>query len=389
MDRIRRDTLLGFVFFGSLAFLLWATLNLTDQAYGQAKMLVRFAQAGSCEVGTNVMVLGKKIGKVGAIDVDYSEGSLPIAMTLLLREEIPLRQDYAISVKDAGVLGGKQVYIDPGRAPAKLAADAALRGEVEPGAFDQIGNIAKGEGKLGSKAFDAVEEIRRFFANMNDPTTSVGKLVTSSALHDQLSDAADSLGEILKAVTDQRGALGDIVMNAETRDNVRGFLANLRSISRRLDGGTDGVLGVLLNDADAARNVQSIVRNLDVIVADARKGDGIVGRLLRDDELARRFANLVGNLDSLLANLTNPEAGALGALTSDPATARDIKTTLANLRTVSEQLASKQGLLGAMINDPDLATRFRRILTQVSRAIEDAREAAPIGSFIQVLIGYW
>lgn len=388
MDRIRRDTLLGFVFFGSLAFLLWATLNLTDQAYGNARLIVRFAQAGSCEVGTNVMVLGKKIGKVGAIDVDYGSADLPIAMTLLLREPIPLRQDYAISVKDAGVLGGKQVYIDPGRAAA-LPADAALRGEVEPGAFDQIGNIAKGEGKLGGKAVDAVEEIRKFFANMNDPTTSVGKLVTSSALHDQLSDAADSLGRILDAVLEQKGAVGDLVMNAETKENLHGFLASLRSLGKKLDAGTDGVLGVLLNDADAARNVQSIVRNLDVLVTDARNGGGIVGKLLRDDELARRFSNLVGNLDTLLANLTNAEAGALGALTSDPATARDIKTTLANLRFVSEQLAQKQGLLGALINDPDLATRFRRILTQVSRAIEDAREAAPIGSFIQVLIGYW
>ncbi|MCA3007715.1 MAG: MCE family protein [Phycisphaerales bacterium] len=388
MDRIRRDTLLGFVFFGSLAFLLWATLNLTDQAYGNAKLLVRLAQAGSCEVGTNVMVLGKKIGKVGAIDVDYDSADLPIAMTLLLREPIPLRQDYAISIKDAGVLGGKQVYIDPGRAAA-LPADAALRGEVEPGAFDQIGNIAKGEGKLGGKAVDAVEEIRKFFANMNDPTTSVGKLVTSSALHDQLSDAADSLGRILDAVLEQKGAVGDLVMNAETKENLHGFLASLRSLGKKLDAGTDGVLGVLLNDPDAARNVQSIVRNLDVLVTDARNGGGIVGKLLRDDELARRFSNLVGNLDTLLANLTNAEAGALGALTSDPATARDIKTTLANLRFVSEQLAQKQGLLGAMINDPDLATRFRRILTQVSRAIEDAREAAPIGSFIQVLIGYW
>lgn len=388
MDRIRRDTLLGFVFFGSLAFLLWATLNLTDQAYGNARLLVRLAQAGSCEVGTNVMVLGKKIGKVGAIDVDYGSADLPIAMTLLLREPIPLRQDYAISIKDAGVLGGKQVYIDPGRAAA-LPADAALRGEVEPGAFDQIGNIAKGEGKLGGKAVDAVEEIRKFFANMNDPTTSVGKLVTSSALHDQLSDAADSLGRILDAVLEQKGAVGDLVMNAETKENLHGFLASLRSLGKKLDAGTDGVLGVLLNDADAARNVQSIVRNLDVLVTDARNGGGIVGKLLRDDELARRFSNLVGNLDTLLANLTNAEAGALGALTSDPATARDIKTTLANLRFVSEQLAQKQGLLGALINDPDLATRFRRILTQVSRAIEDAREAAPIGSFIQVLIGYW
>ena len=235
----------------------------------------------------------------------------------------------------------------------------------------------------------AVEEIRKFFANMNDPTTSVGKLVTSSALHDQLSDAADSLGRILDSVLEQKGAVGDLVMNAETKENLHGFLASLRSLGKKLDEGSDGVLGVLLNDADAARNVQSIVRNLDVLVTDARNGGGIVGKLLRDGELARRFSNLVGNLDTLLANLTNAEAGALGALTSDPATARDVKSTLANLRFVSEQLAQKQGLLGALINDPDLATRFRRILTQVSRAIEDAREAAPIGSFIQVLIGYW
>jgi hypothetical protein len=44
-------------------------------------------------------------------------------------------------------------------------------------------------------------------------------------------------------------------------------------------------------------------------------------------------------------------------------------------------------MLGMLINDKDIGTRFRRILTQVSRALEDAREAAPIGNFVQVLLG--
>jgi hypothetical protein len=123
------------------------------------------------------------------------------------------------------------------------------------------------------------------------------------------------------------------------------------------------------------------------MVEDVRNGHGIVGTLLRNDALASRFTNIVGNLDVLLANLTNPDAGAFGALTSDPATARDIKTTLAQLRAVSDKLASKDGMLGMLINDPDLGARWRRIITQVSRALEDAREAAPIGNFIQVLLG--
>ena len=387
MDRIRRDTLLGLVFFGSLGFLLWATVNLTDLAVDNARLQVAFAQAGSCEVGTNVMVLGKKIGKVGAIDIDFERSDAPVSMTLLLREPIPLKQDYKILVRDAGVLGGKQIYIDPGRTGPALPATTAWIGEVEAGAFEAIGNIAKGEGKLGQAAYDTLDEARKFMRNLNSPDSTIGQLTQTTNLHDQLQDAATDLAKILRQIADGEGALGDLVMNGKTRENVQQFLAHLNSISDKIDTGTGGVLGVLLNDKDAAANLQGILRNIDAIVADAHKGEGIVGRLLRNDELARKFTNVVGNLDTLLANLTNPEAGALGALTSDPHTAADINSTLANLRDLTARLTRNDGLLGVLINDTDLGVRFRRIMTQVSRALEDAREAAPIGNLIQVVFG--
>jgi ABC-type transporter Mla subunit MlaD len=385
MERLRRDTLLGLVFFGSLAFLLWATVNLTDLSVDNVRIKVLFAQAGSCEVGTNVMVLGKKIGKVLEIDIDYDQPR-PIAMTLGLREPIPIKRGYEISVRDAGVLGGKQVYIDPGREGAVLS-QTVFDGVVEPGAFEQIGNIAKGEGQVGGKLLDALEQFRQFFANMNDPDTSVGKLVTSSQLHDSLLLATDRIGEILQEIQNGRGTLGDLVMNETTRNNVQGFLTHLRSITEKIDTKSEGLLGVLLNDQATATNLQGILRNLDSIIADAHKGEGLVGRLLRNDELANKFTNLVSNLDTLLANLTNPNAGAFGALTSDPQTATDIKATLANLHDVTGKLTRNEGLMGVLLNDKDLAIRFRRILTQVSRALEDAREAAPIGNLIQVLLG--
>ena len=85
--------------------------------------------------------------------------------------------------------------------------------------------------------------------------------------------------------------------------------------------------------------------------------------------------------------MRTPAAGALGAITSDADMARDLKLAVANLRFVSDQLTRQQGLIGVLLNDEDVALRFRRILTQVSRAIEDAREAAPISNFVQVLLG--
>ena len=145
----------------------------------------------------------------------------------------------------------------------------------------------------------------------------------------------------------------------------------------------EGVATVTLNRPEAMNALSKALRARLFQVMTALDADDGVRAVVLTGAGTRAFT---AGLD--LKELGS-EAGALGALTSDPATARDVKSTLANLRFVSEQLAQKQGLLGAMINDPELATRFRRILTQVSRAIEDAREAAPIGSFIQVLIGYW
>ncbi len=77
----------------------------------------------------------------------------------------------------------------------------------------------------------------------------------------------------------------------------------------------------------------------------------------------------------------------LGALTSDKETGKNLKMTIANLRDVTDSLTRNEGMLGALLNDKDLGVRFRRIMTQVSRALEDAREAAPIGNFVQVLLG--
>ena len=70
MQRNQRDTLLGVMFFGTLGFLLWATVNLTDLSLASATPLnVWFPDAGGIRVGDPVLVLGKRIGKV--MDVQF------------------------------------------------------------------------------------------------------------------------------------------------------------------------------------------------------------------------------------------------------------------------------------------------------------------------------
>jgi len=384
MDRIKRDTLLGFVFFGTLGFLLWATVNLTDLSLNN-ELVVYFPNGGSADVGTNVMVLGKKVGKVGAIDIDYDRPDAPVRMSLLLREQIPLKDDHVIEVRDAGVLGGKQVYIDPGRG-ALLAGGTVLSGGVAGSAFDKLGNIADGEGVVGQRLDESLTAIRDFFRSLNDSTNSVGALLNERDFYDELLLSAENLNKILAQVRQGEGTIGRLVMNNQMGLDAESLIGNLRSVSEQLLT-TDGPLGVLLNDTNTARDLQNIMDDLALLIGDARKGKGVLGRILQDENVARQFSDIVANLDAVLQKANDPNAGALGAITSDPQVAQDLKATVANLRDVTDSLTRQEGLIGALINDKDMAVRFRRILTQVSRALEDAREAAPIGNFVQVLLG--
>jgi phospholipid/cholesterol/gamma-HCH transport system substrate-binding protein len=386
MDRIRRDTLLGLVFFGTLAFLLWATVNLTDLSLGKVPpLVVYFADAGSAEAGTNVMVLGKKVGKVGEIEIDYQRAETPVRMTLLLKETIPLTDQAIIEVRDAGVLGGKMIYIDPGRG-APPAAGRELIGHSQPGAFDRIGNIADAKGELGASVNDAFKSIRAFFDNMNDEESSIGRMVRRRELYDEVLQTVQNLNAITDAVLKGDGTIGRLVVDTTMRDDVMRIVSNLAATSDQLRS-TDGTIGMLLNDRNTANDLRSTIDHINRLVADAYDGKGALGRILRDETVANDLSGALGHLNALLAKANDPDAGVLGALTSDPETGRNLKLVIANLRDVSDSLTQNEGPLGILINDKDLGVRLRRIFVQVSRALEDARESAPIGNFVQVLLG--
>jgi phospholipid/cholesterol/gamma-HCH transport system substrate-binding protein len=388
MERTKRDTLLGIVFFGTLGFLLWATLNLTDMSLGEVPPLsVFFQDGGGAQLGTTVALLGMKVGKVSEIEVlPARPENQRVRMTLLLQQAVALRSDARIEVRDVGALGGKEVWIEPGKAPTPWPADQPLIGVAQPSAFDRLGNIADAKGPVGERLEDVLREIRDFFRNLNDPDKSIGRLITTRELYDEVLGTVQSFRRILKAVEDGDGFVGRIVSDRTMRDNAMQLFENLAQFTTRLNG-TDGTLPRLFNDKELGDRFAQTLLDLQEIVADLREGRGPAGKLLRDPEIAQRLTTITENLDSLLRKVNDPEAGVLGALTSDPQSGRDLKGILASLREVVDKVNNGRGLLSVMINDEDLGIRLRRIFTQVSRALEDAREAAPIGSFVQVLMG--
>ena len=386
MDRIRRDTLLGLVFFGTLAFLLWATVNLTDLAFGEVlEREVQFNDGGGAQVGTNVLVLGKKVGKVSAIAIDYANEQAPVTMRLRLQEPVPFTDKTLIEVRADGVLGGKVVYIDPGRGEP-IPAAAVLRGKTQQSLFTRLGEIADGKGALGESILETVIAIGDAARALQDERNTMGRLFTRTDLHDEVMQTVGRLNQILEVIQTGQSTFGRLAVDTAMGERVQAIVDNLAQASAALTG-TEGTVGMLLNDPDTAADVRAIASEVADIIAGVRQQKGIVGRLLFDEALADRFANSLLGLDELLKKANDPNAGLVGAILGDPQTAQDIKIALANLRDVTDSLTRSDSALGLLINDKDVGVRLRRIFTQVSRALEDAREAAPISSFVQVMLG--
>ncbi len=386
MERIKRDTLLGLVFFGTLGFLLWATINLTDLSLGKAPPLtVYFPTAAGLRIGDPVLVLGKRVGKVDAVDYIGDRGSNQIRVLLRLDEEVALAQNCDIQIQDSSVLGGKWVHIDPGSG-APRNPQQELIGTAAGNALQSVAQFFEGQGPSGQELNRMLLEIRQFFQHMNDPDTTVGALVRRRDLYDEVLGSVQSLRRSLQAIEEGQGLLGRIVKDTTMREDGMRLLANLAAASDALRG-TDGLAGRLLNDRQMAVQVQSIVADVQEIVADAKAGKGPLGRVLRDEAMAHELGEALANLNLLLQRANDPEAGPLGRIVADREMGEDLKVALGNLREITDKINSGEGLLATMLNDRELGVRLRRIFTQVSRALEDAREAAPIGNFVQVLTG--
>jgi ABC-type transporter Mla subunit MlaD len=386
MDRIKRDTLLGLVFFGTLGLLLWATINLTDLSFGRVPPLTVFFQdARGLRTGDAVLVLGKRIGKVGDVKFRADRQALRIQVVLRLDEEIVLGIDYKIEIQDSSVLGGKQVQIDPGLGEP-LRGGGELKGTSAGNALERVAQPFMGEGPVGEELKAALTAAKEWFQHMSDPDTSIGAIVRSRALYDEILGTVQSLRRLVQATEEGQGLLGRVIKDTAMRDDAMVFLANLRALSESLRS-TDGVAGRLINDRDLSNKVAQMVDDLGVMIADARAGKGTFGAILRDETMASDLKETLARLNGILVKASDPKAGAIGMLLNDPDAATDLKQAFANARQAIEKINAGEGLLAMLINDRDIALRLRRIFTQVSRAIEDAREAAPIGNFAQVLTG--
>ena len=88
--------------------------------------------------------------------------------------------------------------------------------------------------------------------------------------------------------------------------------------------------------------------------------------------------------DSLLIGTTRDPFDSISNVIED--NRENIKVTIRNLRSFSEKLNSGQGTISKLLTDDKIANQASDLLEQLRETIEDAREQAPVTSFIRAAL---
>lgn len=361
----RRDFILGLVFFGAIALLLYYTIVLTGFSFSEKVYLTGyFPNANGLKEGDAVLVAGRPTGTVRGVEFyDDRPEDRRIGVRMEFTEAPTLHEGYMLRIAEFTVLGGRVVQIEPGPFTGpRMSAGAELIGTVESSALVQLN--------------DLLEE------NSEDVTAIIANLRTTT---DDLASG--------------RGVIGALLHDEHMRENMESSVLDLSELLSDLRAGK-GTLGALLTDEETKNRVMAIIEDTSNLVVDmssiargAANGEGLLGALLNDPVLKDEAINLVHNLDITAERLSQVMTdategkGLLGTIIADEEVAADAKAFLDDLAEVMRRLKDGEGSLGRLLAEEQAYEELLMALQSLNGQLEDAREAQPISTFTQLLFG--
>jgi len=386
----KRTILLGLFFLGTLGILGYYTLFLTEFSPFKDKpeLRVYFSETNGLREGDPVLVAGMRWGRVKRMTFDpRAPNERRIVLTVALNDPLALRRSATIEIRDATVLGGKNVWIDPGPSSDEpMPADAELFGKVSGGLLDRVNELVA----------NSEEGIGRILANAEEVTKALmegqgvfGRLIVNRELADEVEtavrDAARTLADLQVITADARagkGTLGRLLSDdalftdlATSARLLTGLMEEATKLATEARSG-QGALGLLVSDPNLAKDITDAARLVTSIVQKIDEGRGLAGVLVNDEALAEDVRNTIGAVAR--------GEGTIGALFVRPEVYDNIRAITEDFAIVSSQLRSGQGSMGRLFMEDEIYQEVKRALQIVSRSLEEYREAAPITTFTSV-----
>lgn len=239
---------------------------------------VEYPNASGLLSGAEVLMAGAKIGKVGRGPEILPDGR-GVSVLLKIYQEVSIPADAKFSIGTSGLLGDRFVDITPqvgSREERMLQPGEVVRGTSGSG----MDLLAAQGGQLLEEIRSAIQKIDRFILKLDQELLSEGNLSAIRATVQQLELAVGTLNataaQLKQSIEVTEPKLGKVLEEASAALSAgRKALEEGERAARELQSAvgraremvqavqnSPGPVGVLLNDAESAKNLRIFLRNL-------------------------------------------------------------------------------------------------------------------------------
>jgi phospholipid/cholesterol/gamma-HCH transport system substrate-binding protein len=376
--------LLGFFTMGASDFTLFGDVQ---------EIVVQFPEADGLREGDSVLIAGVRWGKVTTITYDPSEADYDrrITIGLSLDEPVEIREGHLFEIRDATLLGGKRLTIDPGPAGGSAldTTTTVFQGSVQLNVVEAAGELITSN---SASITEAIDGIRDLVTGVQAGTGTVGKIFVDEEFATEVdrtvsgfADAGENLASLTDSLKRGEGTLGKLFTSDEMYVSLKKVSVDLQDLLAEANGAIadaragKGTLGMLLTDEEVSSDVKEAMNSLRDIVGRANRGEGSLGKFLVEDSIAT-------NIDTVIQRWVNGE-GTLGALMAKDDVYESVDRITSDLADVVSTVREGRGTVGKLIMEEELYFELVKAVGLLTRSLEEYREAAPVSTMADVIFG--
>ncbi len=251
--------------------------------------------------GAMVTLGGLKVGYVKTMDFTTRDtvNGVDVTVKVLDKYRNSITTSSVAQIKTIGLLGDKYIDIGIGRIGETPVAENALIPLKESFDLESAGPQLK---SALAEFTATMANARRITGSIAKGEGTVGKLVTATAVHDEMERFLRSMNTMMSALEQRRGTIGKLVYDPAMAGNLSDVSSNLRTVTEQIRKG-EGTLGKLVMDDRLYNNLAAFTSRADSLMAKANNDSSNVSRLITDKRFSTDMLSLMRDLNLLLVDL--------------------------------------------------------------------------------------
>lgn len=396
-----KEIYVGLLFFGGLLALGALTILLQDFSIFEEsyKYTVWCDHANELKVKDNVLIMGKRQGKVTSVKFleeplwnDDLKIELWVTVDITMEKPLTLKDDYAIRIRNANLLGGKVMDINLGKSLQPInALGVRLVGKAVADPIEAIKDFIetnKGHLKHTLENVDhLVSNVTLWSQKVTRGEGPLGHLIYSEPLANNIESVVAKTEAIISDIKEGKGTAGLFLMDPAMREKVERIVTNIALVSDQIAAG-EGTLGKLAMDQSLYDQALGVVDDIKTVSGNLKDGKGAIGKLLSEESTKtyEDFSKTIENARKISDAITTGD-GVLSALLYDNELTAKISKVVSDIEIMVQDVKDGKGPLGMILRSEDVALKLDQLLDSVLGSIEDARESAPLISMGSFLFG--